>query len=124
MKEGERHKYVRKVRTVGENVISDHKPKKLVLDLSKKRKWRKNYERKKTPKIRWERLKQEEVERRYQQEIERKMEEREGEEVRTDTTGWSKVQEVVLEAAKEVCGEAERKVESPWLVGKEEECKI
>ena len=32
MKERERHKYVRKVKTVGENVISDHKPKKLAED--------------------------------------------------------------------------------------------
>ena len=37
--------------------------------------------------------------------------------MRAYSTGWTKVQE----AAKEVCGVAERKVENPWMVGKEEE---
>ena len=120
MRSEERHKYVKKVKTVGEMVISDHKPKKMVVDVKKKKKWRRQFVKKRTPLIRWERLKEEEVEKRYAQVVERKMEKREEEEVRTDSTGWTKVQEVVLEAAKEVCGEAERKVESPWLVGKEE----
>ena len=69
----------------------------------------------------WERLKLEEVERRFASAVDRKMEEREGEEVREDSTGWTKVQEVVLEAAKEVCGEAQKRIENPWMVGKEEE---
>ena len=79
--------------------------------------------RRRTPVIRWERLKEEEVERSYASAMERKMGEREEEEVREDTTRWTKVQKVVLEAAKEVCGEAERRVDSPWMVGKEEEAR-
>ena len=123
MRREERHKFVKKVKTVGEMTISDHKPKKVVLDLRRRKKWRREYVRRRTPVIRWERLKEEEVERRYASAVERKMGEREEEEVREDTTGWTKVQEVVLEAAKEVCGEAERRVDSPWMVGKEEEAR-
>ena len=38
MREGQRHRHARKMRTVGESALSDHKPKKLVADV-KKRKW-------------------------------------------------------------------------------------
>ena len=40
--------------------ISDHKPKKVVLDLRRRKKWRREYVRRRTPVIRWERLKEEE----------------------------------------------------------------
>ena len=98
MKKEERHRYIKKVKTVGESTISDHKPKKVVLDL-RKRKWRRVFVKKKVPVVCWEKLKLEEVEKRYAEVAERKMREREGEEGRQDSTGWTKVQEVVLEAA-------------------------
>ena len=119
MRSEERHRFVRKVKTVGERTISDHKPKKMVVTM-KAKKWRRVHVRKKTPRINWEKLKVEEVEVRYKEVVERKMRER-GEEVEEESTGWAKLQEVVVEAAKEVCGEVTKSVENPWMVGKEEE---
>ena len=104
---------MKEVKTVREMTISDHKPRKVVLDLRRRKKWGREYVGRRTQVIRWKRLKEEEVERSYGSAVERKMGERKEEEVREDTTRWTKVQEVVLEAAKEVCGEAERRVDSP-----------
>merc|ERR1711989_183832 len=110
MREEERHRYVKKVKTVGENTISDHKPKKLVLDISKKKKWRRRYAKKRIPTIQWEKLRGEEMEKKYQEEIERKMGERGVREPSQEETGWMELQEIVVGAAKEVCGVREKRV--------------
>ena len=52
--------HVRKVCTVGEMSISDHKPKKLTLTL-KERKWRNAYQGRKVPLIKWEELRNEDT---------------------------------------------------------------
>ena len=64
MREGQRHRHARKLQTVAESTLSDHKPKLLVVDV-RKRKWRRAFEAKRTPRIRWEALKVEATERRY-----------------------------------------------------------
>ena len=64
MRQGQRHRYAKKLSTVGEATISDHKPKKLVVDI-RTRKWRRVFgRRRRTPQIKWENLKIEEVQRR------------------------------------------------------------
>ena len=50
---------MRKISTVGETTISDHKPKKIIVEI-KNWHW-KTEEKKRIPKIRWERLRDEDV---------------------------------------------------------------
>ena len=59
MRKEERPKHVKRVNTVGEAAISDHKPKKMVVEL-KRRKWRK-VSQKRVPRVNWEALRSEEV---------------------------------------------------------------
>ena len=120
MRTEERHRHTKKMKTIWESVLSDHRPKKMVVDLSKKKKWRNAFVRKRPPMIRWERLKNEAVEERFARVVDAKLRETEGQ-VRQDSAGWSRVKEVVVDAAKEVCREAVKSVENPWMVGKEEE---
>jgi hypothetical protein len=118
MKREERHRYVRKLNTVGELTLSDHKPVKLVIEIKK---WHWNTQkRKRTPKIRWEKLKEPETARLYRQRINELTEELEinGE---SETTEYREIVEIVLKAAKETCGESEKRIENPWMIGKEEE---
>ena len=61
--------------------------------------------RKKLPMIKWENLKIEVVEERFAGVVEEKLREEQGK-VKQDMTGWPRVTEVVLGAAKDVCGEA------------------
>ena len=121
MKCQERHVYAKKVKSVGEMVLSDHKPKKMVVNVKKKKTWRRRFEKKRTPTVKWEKLRDEETQRRYATEVDRKMRELESREKSTETTGWVDVQEIVMGVASEVCGVSERKVENPWMVGREEE---
>ena len=118
MRQEDRHRYVRKLNTVGEMTISDHKPKKLVLEI-KKWHW-KTQVKKKIPKIRWEKLKETETALLYRQKINELTENMERNEM-AETTKYREIMEIVTKAAKEVCGESERRIENPWMVGKEEE---
>ena len=52
--------------------MSDHKPKKLVVDVSK-RKWRRAFEPKRVPRVRWKALKIEAVEKRFLETAQRKI---------------------------------------------------
>ena len=118
MREGQRHRHARKMRTVAESTLSDHKPKKLVVDVSKK-KWRRAFEPKRVPRIRWEALKVEETEKRFAETAERKM--RGMEAGREDSTRWSEIAENLVEAAKETCGVQPGSVENEWMRTKEAE---
>ena len=124
----DRRRHVRKIGTVDEASLSDHKPVRLRVDL-KKRRWRVVREKKKVPKIRWERLQVDAVAEEYRELMEVKM--REYEEERRgnvgelgEMSGWPKFAEVVVEGAKEVCGVREKKVENPWMIGREEEVDV
>ena len=64
----QRRRYARKIHTVNEATISDHEPKRLVLDLKQKA-WRTVYQRKKTPKINFLKLKDEEKGREYKRKV-------------------------------------------------------
>ena len=72
MKNVDRGRHVRKVNTMAEASISDLKPKRLRVDL-KKRKWRVVRETKKVPRGRWERLHLEEMTWDYQEHMEVRM---------------------------------------------------
>ena len=122
MKQNQRHKNVRKVSTVNETTLSDHKPKMIILN----RKWLKrskdNAEKKRVPHIRWERLKDEEIARQYQNKVEGIIADRnDNEEEAMTMTNWQKIADIVNEAAVEVCGLSEKRIENPWMKDKEEE---
>ena len=72
MREEQRHRYAKRMRTKGEAAISDHKPKWMVVDLGRK-KWRRGYEAKRVPAINWEALKNERVAERYHREVEQRL---------------------------------------------------
>ena len=120
MRKEERPKYVVKLNTVGEAGLSDHKPKKLKIQMRQK-KWRKMSQ-KRTPRIQWENLRNEEVTRTFH----RRMGEKMAEVVvpvpgSGKSTDWVPLAERVVEVAAEVCGLKQKSVENPWMVGKEEE---
>jgi len=115
----ERHGMVRKMCSVEEMTLSDHKPKKMVVRVRSKR-WRVEKKEARRPKVEWEKLGEEGKREEFRRKTEEKMEEvqwQDGEE----RTEWDKVTEVLVEAAKEVCGESSRSVQHPWLVGQEGE---
>ena len=119
MKNRERQRHVKKVCTVGEMALLDHKPKKMTLML-KKKKWRKAYQGRKVPLIKWEELRDEQVANDYRRKMGEALsvEQPEAGEV---TSGWAGLTEKVVEVAKEVCGVRSKRVENPWMVGKDEE---
>ena len=121
VKKHHRHSRVRNVSTVEITSLSDHKPKKMRVRRCRK-KWRTGGARRRVPQIRWERLRSEETRRRYEDETRRRME-RAVEEgmVREEGTNWDTLTEVLVGSAREVCGERERRVENPWMAGREEE---
>ena len=69
MRNSQRHKLVNKVSTIGEISLSDHKPKKLKIELNKPKR-RQTTQRKKTPRINFERLRDEETATRYKDRVE------------------------------------------------------
>ena len=122
MRNSQRHKLVNKVSTIGEISLSDHKPKKLKIELNKPKR-RQTTQRKKTPRINFERLRDEETATRYKDRVELLFEEleREAGNQPNDTTNWGEISEVLLKAAEDICGTEERKIENPWMVGREGE---
>ena len=118
MREGQRHRHARKMRTVAESALSDHKPKRMVVDV-KKRKWRRVFEPKRVPRVKWEALRVEATQERFAARAEEKI----GAmgEGRPDSTRWTEIAGNLVEAAKEICGEKPGAVENEWLHGKEVE---
>lgn len=121
VKKEQRHKVVKSVSTVNITSLSDHKPVKMVLKRRGKR-WRTGAARRRIPQIRWERLKTEEGREEYEEETGRRWERAVDEgRVREDGTNWDTLTDVMVESAKEVCGVRERRIENPWMIGREEE---
>ena len=121
MRDNQRHKYVKKVWSMVDTSLSDHKPKVMRLEMEKKLQMKKRVKRK--PRIKWERLRDPEVKRRYQEKIEEILEEREADEdanAELENTGWKEITEIVMPAAEEICGIQEKKIENPWMVLNEE----
>ncbi len=119
MKTEERHRFAKKVCTVGELTLSDHKPKKLVIEMKK---WHWNTVKKaRIPKIRWEKLRQPEIAEQYRMRINQIVEEEDRPEMEADRTKYGVITELVIRAAKDVCGEDEKRVQNPWMIGREED---
>ena len=76
MSNEQRRKHVRKIHSVGEATISDHKPKRMVLDLKQKA-WRRIYQGKKTPRINFLKLREEGKQNEYKRKVEEKIREME-----------------------------------------------
>ena len=120
MRNRQRHRHVKKIGTICEATISDHKPKlmKFQMDVDLKKKERV----KRMPRIRFEKLRIENYAEQYRQKISDIIDDNEGEaDLRNDMTRWNELTDIVVEAAKEVCGTEEKKIEHPWLVGREQE---
>ena len=109
MREDQRHKLVRKLRTLAESALSGHKPKRMVVDISKS-KGRRAFKAKGIPRIRWEALKIEAVEKLFSDTAERKIGDMSG--GRDDSTRWTKIAENLVEAALETCAEQPGSVEN------------
>ena len=121
MKNVQRHKLVRKVHTVMEASLSDHKPKKMKIELKNKPKIPRRQE-KKVPRVQWEKLRIAEHATTYRQKVEEKLENMEiNERRRTEGLGWEEIARVTTEAAAETCGTEEKRVENPWMIGRDEE---
>ena len=118
VRKGERHGMVERMRTLSEWGLSDHRPKLLRVRKAIKR-WRTSGPgEQRVPRIRWEMLQDEEKKEEYAERTRQLLEEDEGDERLGD---WEKVSRVMVRAAKEVCGESERGVSNPWVIGHEEE---
>ena len=72
MKNQERQRYVKKVCTIGEACLSDHKPKRMRIELGA-RKWREVNQARRVPRIEWEKLADEGTAARFRTRMEEKM---------------------------------------------------
>ena len=120
MRREQRHKRVIKVNTVNENTLSDHKPKRMIIQKRGEGGW-KTREKKTPPRIKWEKLNVTSVEENYRAKGNELMEEEWREDEEEKNAGWNKITRVCVEAAKETCGIAEKRIENPWMVENEEE---
>ena len=119
VRKGERHRMVRRIRTVEEMSLSDHKPKSIKIAVSE-RKWRAIGGDRRRKRIKWELLRDEGKKREYKEETRRRMELlMEGEE--EESKNWDALTEVMVESARKVCGEMGGRVDNPWMIGHEAE---
>jgi len=118
VRQSERHRMVKKMRTTNEWGLSDHRPKIMSITTSHKR-WRvEGGKRERIPNIKWEKLKDPTIRIEYQnrtRELYNRAEESEQE------VNWTKMSEIMITAAKEVCGIEKKRILNPWMMGHEEE---
>jgi hypothetical protein len=120
MRNNQRHKFVKKVCSIGEITLSDHRPKMMVIELESNLPKKETVKR--VPRIRYEKLRLENVAVQFRQRIDEIIDEDEGEaDMNIDKTKWDELTNIVTRAAKDVCGTEEKKVDNPWLIGKEDE---
>ena len=72
MREEQRYRHAKRIKTMSEAAVSDHKPKWMLVDI-RKRKWRREYEARRIPAIKWEALKNEQVASRFQVDSKRRL---------------------------------------------------
>ena len=120
VRQNERHRMIRRMRCDRMNELSDHKPKKVVICVEKRR-WRAvNEERKR--RIKWEVLRDSEKKEEYKVSTRVKWNEKmERETGETSRMQWKNLVEVMNEAAEEVCGLESGRVANPWMIGHERE---
>ena len=120
MKQDQRHKFARRVCTVGEVTISDHKPKKLRIEVKKNRVWQRKMT-KRIPRVRWEKLREEETLVRYREKIAEIVDAIPEDGTIAGKTKWNEMVEITNKAAEEACGVEEKRIQNPWMIGKDEE---
>ena len=111
----ERQRLVRKVKTMSMNELSDHTAKSMIVRVTGKR-WRTEGGARRPPRIKWEALQCQDMKEAYKENTRERMARAEVDEWR-----WEEMTEVMIEAAKEVCGETTKPVANPWTIGYEEE---
>ena len=77
-------------------------------------------ENKRIPKIKWEKLREAEIVQQYRNKIEELTEDLAENEGEDEETKYGELIKIVTTAAREVCGTDERRVENPWLIGKDD----
>ena len=113
MRASDRHQMVRRVATAQDMALSDHKP--VWIDIWRKQKKRRpRIEKRRTPQIDWERMRNKEMSEAYRKKTEEKL---------NNEEDWDSISRKLTEAAEEVCGPKKRQIDSPWTVGYEEELK-
>ena len=118
MRKEQRHRHVKKVCTVGEMVISDHKPKKISI-MCKKWHWN-DTKKTRVPKISWEKLKNQDVAINFKTKVTEILSNDNNTE-QTDRTEWKELTDLLTKAAKDVCGIETKSVQNPWMVGKDDD---
>ena len=109
----DRHQMVRRVATAQDMALSDHKP--VWIDIWREQKKRRpRIEKKRTPQIDWERMRNKEMAEAYRKKTEEKL---------NNEEDWDSISRKLTEAAEEVCGTKKRQIANPWTVGYEEELK-
>ena len=108
---------VRRMCGASEWGLSDHRPKCLRVRVCT-RKWRTVRDEKRVPRVMHERMNDESVREEYERVTGERME---GLEWEGESDEWGKLAELMVGAAKEVCGEVRGRASNPWMVGREEE---
>ena len=108
---------VRRMCGASEWGLSDHRPKCMRVRVCTKR-WRTVREEKRVPRVMHERMNDERVREEYERQTNARMK---GLEWEGESDEWGKLAEVMVEAAREVCGEGRGRASNPWMVGREEE---
>ena len=120
MRASQRHKFAKKIATINEHAMSDHKPK--MLYLRPFRPWRHSGAPKRKPQLRWERLQNEETAGAYKEATRTAMERaREEGRFKEDSTNWDILTDLMVRCVRELCGTRERRMNNPWMAGREEE---
>ena len=117
VRKNERYWMIERMRTSSEWGLSDHRPK-LIRVRKDVKKWRLSGPNERSvPKIKWEVLQNGNKRDEYVERTRALLIEGEGDD---SVSEWKKVSEVMVRAAKDVCGVREKGVSNPWVIGHEE----
>ena len=117
VRKDERHRMIGRMTTKSEWGLSDHRPKCMRVRKNVK-KWRMSGRiERMVPKIKWEVLQEESKKEEYVERTRVLLDEGEWNESMGE---WEKVSEVMIRAAKDVCGTREKGIANPWVIGHEE----
>jgi hypothetical protein len=117
-----RQKRVKNITTVNESALSDHQPKKMQIWIERK-KWRRGCNSKRRlPQIAKEELTTSQEKRdRYREETTNRLEAATEEgKIEEDSTNLDVLANIMTESGREVCGVKKKRINKPWLVGREE----
>ena len=123
VRKDERARVVRKMWTMDDGGLSDHRPKCMKVEVRRER-WRRvirNESVRRAPRVRWEVLKDEEKKIEYERKTSELWEREHERDAENRGEDWKQVSRVMMNAAVDVCGVVRKEVVSPWVIGHEEE---